>query len=67
MYLAAGLQFAGFPTVIATMWGISDEDAPRVADHTYRYLFCNGLEKLDCSEAATALIVQYCCSEMILM
>jgi CHAT domain-containing protein len=46
MYLAAGLQFAGFPAVIATMWGISDEDAPRVADHTYRYLFCNGLESL---------------------
>jgi hypothetical protein len=27
MHLAAGLQFAGFPSVIATMWGISDEDA----------------------------------------
>jgi len=27
MHLAAGLQFAGFPSVIATMWSISDDDA----------------------------------------
>jgi hypothetical protein len=28
MHLAAGLHFPGFPSVIATIWGISDEDAP---------------------------------------
>ncbi|KIM75678.1 hypothetical protein PILCRDRAFT_13333 [Piloderma croceum F 1598] len=55
MHLAAGLQFAGFPSVIATMWGICDNDAPTVADHTYQYLFRNGLQGLDPSEAATAL------------
>ncbi|KIM91726.1 hypothetical protein PILCRDRAFT_811016 [Piloderma croceum F 1598] len=55
MHLAAGLQFAGFPSVIATMWGISDEDAPKVADHAYHYLFRNGVEGLDPSDAATAL------------
>jgi CHAT domain-containing protein len=55
MHLAAGLQFAGFPSVIATMWSICDDDAPKVADHTYRYLFRNGLQGLDPSEAATAL------------
>jgi hypothetical protein len=55
MHLAAGLQFAGFPSVIATMWGISDEDAPKVADRTYQYLFRNGMEGLDPSDAATAL------------
>ncbi|KIM89429.1 hypothetical protein PILCRDRAFT_60841 [Piloderma croceum F 1598] len=55
MHLAAGLQFSGFQSVIATMWGISDDDAPRVADDTYRYLFRNGIGGLDPSDAATAL------------
>ena len=55
MHLAAGLQFAGFPSVIATMWSICDDDAPKVADYTYRYLLRNGLRGLDPSEAATAL------------
>jgi tetratricopeptide (TPR) repeat protein len=55
MHLAAGLQFAGFPSVIATMWSIRDDDAPKVADRTYQYLFRNGLHALDPSEAATAL------------
>jgi hypothetical protein len=55
MHLAGGLQFAGFQSVIATMWSICDEDAPKVADLTYQYLFRNGLEGLDHSEASTAL------------
>jgi tetratricopeptide (TPR) repeat protein len=55
MHLAAGVQFAGFPSVIATMWSIRDDDAPTVANHTYQYLFRNGLQALDPSEAATAL------------
>ena len=55
MHLAAGVQFAGFPSVIATLWIIHDEDALKVADYTYRYLFCNGLQGLDSSEAARAL------------
>jgi CHAT domain-containing protein len=55
MHLAGGLQFAGFPSVIATMWGISDNDAPIVASYTYEYLFRNGLQGCDPSEAATAL------------
>ena len=38
-----------------TMWTILDKDAPKVADQTYRYLFRNGLQGLDPSEAATAL------------
>jgi CHAT domain-containing protein len=55
MHLAGGLQFAGFPSVIATMWSINDEDAPIVADYTYQYLFRNGLHCCDPSEAAMAL------------
>jgi CHAT domain-containing protein len=55
LHLAAGLQFAGFPSVIATMWRIRDEDAPKVAKHIYQYLFRNGLEGLNPSDAAAAL------------
>ena len=55
MHLAASLQFAGFPSVVATMWSIQDDDAPIVAEHIYKYLFRNGLQVLDPSEAATAL------------
>lgn len=55
LHLAAGLQFAGFPSVIASMWSICDGDAPKVAEHTYRYLFRNGLQQLDPSEVAMAL------------
>jgi len=55
MHLAAGMQFSGFPSVIATMWSICDDDAPEVARHTYKYLLRNGIEGLDPSNAATAL------------
>jgi CHAT domain-containing protein len=51
MHLAAGIQFAGFPSVIATMWSIRDKDALKVADNTYQYL----LRTRDPSNAATAL------------
>jgi tetratricopeptide (TPR) repeat protein len=55
MHLAGGLQFAGFPSVIATMWGIRDVDAPVVANHVYEYLFRYGAEACSPSDAATAL------------
>ena len=55
MHLAAGLQFTGFPSIIATMWKIHDEDAPTVADNTYKYFLHNGVEELDPSDAAAAL------------
>lgn len=55
MHVTAGLQFAGFPSVIATMWGISDQDALIVASHTYEYLFHKGVQFRDPAESATAL------------
>jgi CHAT domain-containing protein len=55
LHLAAGLQFAGFLSVIATMWRIHDEDALKVAQHIYQYFFRNGLEGLNPSDAAAAL------------
>jgi tetratricopeptide (TPR) repeat protein len=55
MHLAAGFQFAGFPSVIATMWAIKEEDASYVAAKVYKHLLRNGLQKCNPSEAATAL------------
>ena len=55
MHLAAGLQFAGFSSVIATMWRIHDDDAPKVAENTYKHIFRDGLEGLNPSDAAAAL------------
>ncbi|EAU83838.2 hypothetical protein CC1G_09507 [Coprinopsis cinerea okayama7 len=40
--LAATMQFAGFRSVVATMWSIHDNDAPIVADAFYRHLFRHG-------------------------
>ena len=37
------------------MCSLCDDDAPKVAEYTYKYLFCNGLKALDLSEVATAL------------
>ncbi|KAJ7676620.1 CHAT domain-containing protein [Mycena polygramma] len=39
MHLAATLLFAGFDTVVATMWTMDDRDGPKVADTFYEYLF----------------------------
>ncbi|KAF8597921.1 hypothetical protein BDV93DRAFT_610148 [Ceratobasidium sp. AG-I] len=55
IHLAAGMLIAGYPSVIATMWSISDGDAPSVADEVYGQLVRDG--KLDCSQVARALHV----------
>jgi CHAT domain-containing protein len=38
MHLAAGMLMAGYQTVLATMWSISDRHAPLVAEWVYREL-----------------------------
>ncbi|KAG9086042.1 hypothetical protein FRC07_013218, partial [Ceratobasidium sp. 392] len=53
VHLAAGLLFAGYPTVIATMWSIQDQDAPLVAGKVYEYLLKDGVP--DRRKAARAL------------
>jgi CHAT domain-containing protein len=53
VHLAAGMLMAGYPSVIATMWAIYDEDGPEVAQHVYAELLKDG--KLDCTRAARAL------------
>ncbi|KAJ7210186.1 hypothetical protein GGX14DRAFT_451575 [Mycena pura] len=39
MHLAATLLFAGFRSVVATMWTINDHDGPKIADTFYECLF----------------------------
>ncbi|KAG9084605.1 hypothetical protein FS749_005096 [Ceratobasidium sp. UAMH 11750] len=51
--LAIELLMAGYPTVIATMWQISDKDAPLVAEEVYKCLLEGGIP--DSRKAARAL------------
>ena len=53
VYLAAGMFMAGYRGVIATMWSIKDEDAPKVAEGVYRRILKDG--KPNRKDAAHAL------------
>ena len=53
VHLAAGMLFAGYRGVIATMWSILDSDAPLVADSVYAHLFKDA--NPDPAQAAKAL------------
>ncbi|KEP49579.1 aromatic di-alanine and TPR containing protein [Rhizoctonia solani 123E] len=53
IHLASGMLMAGYPSVIATMWSVVDEDAPLVADKVYGQLLKNG--KVGNGEAGRAL------------
>ncbi|CAE7138490.1 unnamed protein product [Rhizoctonia solani] len=53
IHLASGMLMAGYPSVIATMWSVVDEDAPFVADKVYAQLMKDG--KFGNGEAGRAL------------
>ncbi|KEP46703.1 aromatic di-alanine and TPR containing protein [Rhizoctonia solani 123E] len=53
IHLASGMLMAGYPSVIATMWSVIDEDAPLVADKVYAHLMKDG--KVGNGEAGKAL------------
>jgi CHAT domain-containing protein len=55
VHLAAGMLFAGYRTVIGTMWAIKDSHAPLVADEVYSRLIDPNFRSLDCTNAAYAL------------
>ncbi|KAF8490598.1 CHAT domain-containing protein [Gautieria morchelliformis] len=63
IHLASTLLFAGFRRVVGTMWSISDEDGPKVADAFYKYLYRKKPSNIadtfqpDTREAARALHV----------
>ena len=42
VHLAAGMLFAGYRGLIATMWSINDEDAPKIADIVYQRILKGG-------------------------
>ncbi|KAF9077122.1 CHAT domain-containing protein [Rhodocollybia butyracea] len=54
VHLAAGMQLAGYRSVIATMWSIKDSDAPVIADEVYHELVVSH-GRPDYSLAADAL------------
>ncbi|KAG1774496.1 CHAT domain-containing protein [Suillus placidus] len=39
IYLAAGLQFSGFKSVVGTLWGVDDAVAKHVVEAFYKYMF----------------------------
>ena len=54
IHIAAGMLLAGYRGVIATMWTIMDNDAPRVTEDVYKSLFGDG-KVPDSRQAAEAL------------
>ncbi|CAE6496539.1 unnamed protein product [Rhizoctonia solani] len=52
-HLASGMLIAGYYSVIATIWGIFDKDAPLVADKVYAQLIKDG--QMDYTQSAMAL------------
>ncbi|KAG6907245.1 hypothetical protein DXG01_009784 [Tephrocybe rancida] len=54
--LVASMMFAGFKSVVGTMWSIQDKDGPVVADEFYNHLLRNGKVKgPEITDAAEAL------------
>ncbi|CAE7226855.1 unnamed protein product [Rhizoctonia solani] len=53
IHLASGMLMAGYPSVIASMWSVVDDDAPCVADKVYAHLMEDG--ELKNGEASKAL------------
>ena len=63
VHLTAGMLSAGYRGVIGTMWSISDDDAPKVADAVYAHLLKD--TNPDLTQAAFALheAVKKLCNE----
>ncbi|KAG9026286.1 hypothetical protein FRB95_009022 [Tulasnella sp. JGI-2019a] len=55
--LAASMLFAGFRSVVGTMWAMDDRDGPVMTQEFYKYMFRNGPERVDCRDAAKALVM----------
>ena len=54
IHLAGGMLVTGYRGVIATLWSVTDRDAPQVARDVYRHLITEGRDP-DPRQAATAL------------
>ncbi|EIN13329.1 hypothetical protein PUNSTDRAFT_139906 [Punctularia strigosozonata HHB-11173 SS5] len=47
IHLGAAMLFAGFKSVVGTMWSMDDVDGPIVAETVYKHLFASKSEHLD--------------------
>ncbi|KAI0752442.1 CHAT domain-containing protein [Daedaleopsis nitida] len=55
IHLAAGMQFAGVRSAVATLWAVDDRSAAFVTERVYGQLMRDGVEDPDPREAAEAL------------
>ncbi|GAB1519472.1 hypothetical protein RhiTH_002540 [Rhizoctonia solani] len=53
VHLASGMIIAGYPSVVGTLWSVSDSDAPLVADQIYRHIV--KIKKVGSGEVGRAL------------
>ncbi|PSR85645.1 hypothetical protein PHLCEN_2v5374 [Hermanssonia centrifuga] len=53
--LAAAMQFCGFRSIVGTLWTMSDEDGPVLAEKFYMHMLRNGLDDTDVCDSAEAV------------
>ena len=54
IHLVSAVQLAGYPSVVGTLWQVTDKDSPEVARNVYARMFGGG-DKLDPRHAAEGL------------
>jgi len=55
LHLSAAMQFAGFKSVVGTLWEMEDEDGPTLSREFYRRMLNDTRGTADCTNAAVAL------------
>ncbi|EIN06809.1 hypothetical protein PUNSTDRAFT_136640 [Punctularia strigosozonata HHB-11173 SS5] len=55
VHLAAAMLFAGFKSIIATLWSMEDVDGPAIASSVYRVLLGGDAEEIDPDDIPYAL------------
>lgn len=55
LHLTAAMQFAGFRSVVGTLWAMADDDGPLLAGEFYKHMLRRVGEPVDYTEAAVAL------------
>ncbi|EIN08893.1 hypothetical protein PUNSTDRAFT_134067 [Punctularia strigosozonata HHB-11173 SS5] len=55
VHLAATILFAGFKSVVATLWSMEDVDGPMIAQSVYQDIFCGDTDHINPDDVAYAL------------
>lgn len=55
MHLTSGMLFAGFRSVVGTMWACTDGDGPILMEAFYKHMSRNGPDRMDFRDSAQAL------------